>query len=63
MQKSIKKNIIFNIIKYSIFGFLLDCKQCTTQETPECVDSGTYFELFSSQNMQTRPKLGQNTWN
>ena len=42
----------FSIIKSSRFVLLLGCWHCTTQGTPECVDSVANFELLSSQNMQ-----------
>ena len=51
-----------SIIKSSIFVFREVFRQCTTQETPECVDSGTNFEQSSPQNMRTHLKFEQNTW-
>ena len=35
-----------SINRYSFFGFLLVYRQYTSQETPECVDSGIYFQTI-----------------
>ena len=49
-----KKNVytFYSNIKYSHFGFSLCYRNCTTQETPQYIDSGANFEWFPSQNMQ-----------
>ena len=54
---------VLSIIKSSLFSFLLGYQNCASQETTECIDSGTHFELSSSENMRTRLKFEQNTWN
>ena len=49
-------------VKCSPSVILLGCRHFTTQETQECVDSGTNFEQSSSQNMRTQLKFEKNAW-
>ena len=51
-----------SMIKSSLFVVLLGFRQCTTQETPECVDSGTNSEQLPLPYMRTQLKFEQNTW-
>ena len=54
---------VIPFVAVETFHFFLYCtviEQVTTYKTPDCVDSGTYVELLSSQNMRTQLKFKQN---